>query len=99
MNPRIESGEHKMRYCGGIRISIVLTDRDEYVCLVSDDDDEVRVVVNSPKVITLALDSEEAFDDTARAALAFAIDERDNSFEDCDADDSGFVITREDPRS
>lgn len=94
----IETGEHKMRYCGNVRISIVLKHNDEYECVVADDEDEARVLVNPPaRLLTVAIDSDEAFDLVARAALAFVIDEKDSAFEGVHADDHGFKIERSDP--
>lgn len=98
MPAEIATGEHKMRYCGNVRISIVLTPRDQYEVQLSDGEDECSFTLNPPKVITDALDSEDSFDAIARAALAFAIDEVDSIFEGVEANDAGFWIRREDPR-
>lgn len=95
---KIESGEHRMRYCGNVRISIVLTPRDQYEVHLNDDEDDYHAVLNPPRFLQESLDSEDSFDAIARAALAFAIDDVDNAFEGVEASDAGFLIRREDLR-
>jgi hypothetical protein len=66
------AGETRMRYSGEIKVKVVLTARDQYVCQVTDDNgDEYIQVVEPPAILTDAIDSDEAFDRAARAAISF----------------------------
>lgn len=61
-----------MRYSGEITVSVVLTVTDQYRCTVVDDNgEEYKMVVNPPAILTDAIDSEEAFDRAAGAAISF----------------------------
>lgn len=88
-------GDIFKRRCGTVLIMIVLTAMDEYTVTLSDGDDEVGLVIHPPVVLTVSLDSEEAIDRVARAAMSFAVDQNPGSFQGADQDGSGWLISRE----
>lgn len=64
------------RYSGNVVVTMVYRDRfSDYACRVSSPDGARIVFVGTPGVLTMAVDCKEAFDDTARAAIAFVDDE------------------------
>ena len=69
------------RYSGQLRIRITYIDdsvngiEGYRCCVVRPDGKQVRVTVGSPRVLTHSVDSPEAFDSAAHAAIAFADDE------------------------
>ena len=71
-----------LRYCGEIRIRITYQDgpgNGRYRCYLTAGDTRTRsttITVNAPAYLSHAVDSPEAFDNAARAALAFARDDR-----------------------
>jgi hypothetical protein len=67
----------RFRYSGDAKITLTLQDNDSYRVVVETDCDASCITINSPKVLKHAIDSPEAFDDAARAAVAFALEERD----------------------
>lgn len=85
------------RWCGTVVIAIVLTANDEYTCTVVDGDDEVGLVIGPPAVLTTALDSDEAIDAVAHAAVSFATHEHPSTFSGAEMkeDASGWKIRRE----
>jgi len=69
----------RRRFSGALVVTIALTDDDAYRCRVADPSDPSVTwtgTIDPPAFLTRALDSSEAFDDAARAALAFCADER-----------------------
>lgn len=77
------------RYSGNVVVSVQLKHRqsppysDYYGCSVEDPHTRTYVEVGAPSVPTVAIDSEEAFDATARAAIAFATNECEQLGERC----------------
>lgn len=80
----MENADEWTRYSGDAVIGIVVHETAygaKYTCSVRGPNAEKALVqVGSPAVLTVAIDSEEAIDDAARAAIAFAQDE-DGGFE------------------
>lgn len=66
------------RYSGGLNINVRLRLAGNYGCTVSDSSSTVSVKVNPPACPEHAIDSSEAYDDAARAAVAFALEEKDD---------------------
>lgn len=67
-----------IRYSGSVRINVIWRDTD-YRCAISSPSGRYVVFVGAPAAgfgAGIAYDSPEAYDQTARAALAFAEDER-----------------------
>ena len=61
------------RYSGDVAVTIVYRDRDrDYACRVVSPDGQRIVFVGAPRLHGYAVDSKEAFDSVARAAIAFA---------------------------
>jgi len=66
------------RYSGRMKVTLTLMPGDTYRCIVRDGDGcGVSVTVGHPVVLQHATDSPEAFDDAARAAISFALMEKD----------------------
>lgn len=93
------------RYCGELRIRVTLLDPDwtppvyrttyEYRCAISaPGTDRCTIYVKAPAHLTAAVDSPEAFDNTARTALAFAADEGHDIGDHADFSDTGYAIRR-----
>lgn len=87
------------RYCGHWIINVKYSDRwDEYLCSIVHDADPHRVVtsvsVKPPAHLTQAVDSAQAYDDTAHAALSFVTADEKISESELDFTDSGFRIRR-----
>lgn len=95
-----------IRYCGSVTIRMTYRDATcDYACSVSYVDQKrvtVRVTVGEPAVITRAVDSSEAFDVVAHAAVSFA-DAEDRMIgqyaETKESIGSGWLITRKPQRS
>lgn len=91
------------RYSGKLKIRLAWDDReDRYSCKISGPDRTSSrdgfntsveyVTVGAPAVLTKAVDSPEAYDDAARAAIAFL---NDTSLQELAAlGDSGYLVTR-----
>jgi len=65
------------RYSGGARLRLTYKDgpgNGKYHVTITTNTDRVRLAVNAPAYLTVAVDSPEAFDNAARAAVAFATD-------------------------
>lgn len=64
------------RYCGSARVSLKFVDAtNQYRAVVSNRGERKTVYVGVPPASRLAVDSPEAFDQAAHAALSFAADE------------------------
>lgn len=64
------------RYSGNITVTITYVDaKDKYKATVSAGEQRGTVYVGPPRHLTRSVDSPEAFDDAARAAISFAGDE------------------------
>lgn len=84
------------RYCGllTLRLSYRDASNDYRVCIATNGYHLATVYVGTPAYLTHAVDSPEAYDETARAALAFAEDDG-GDLSDAAMDDSGYAVTRQ----
>jgi hypothetical protein len=84
------------RYCGGLTLRLTYRDREnDYRCFIAAPGAWTTIYVGSPAVLRHAVDSPEAFDDAAHAALSFAADEGREFVERLAAyTDSGWDIRR-----
>jgi len=85
------------RYSGRIAMRVVLREgmRDEYhVSIKLPNGDRETVVVGAPAHMRIAIDSPQAYDDAARAALAFAEHDGLDVAEHAEFDESSYVIRR-----
>lgn len=74
-----------VRYCGAVKITMRYQDKtSDYRCVVSVPGKVAPyvVIVGQPRVLNHAVDSKEAYDATAHAALSFAADDRWSDFEE-----------------
>jgi len=61
------------RYSGDVTVTMIYRDRtNDYACRVASASGRATVLVGAPAFLEHAVDSREAFDGTARAAIAFA---------------------------
>ena len=87
------------RYCGQLSLYIDI-DEDSYFVRISSPRPKgvariVKVIVGFPKMLRVAVDSSEAIDGAAHAALSFAQDdELDVDFDMAATTDQGWMITR-----
>ena len=83
------------RYCGllTLRLSYRDASNDYRVCIATNGYHLATVYVDSPAYLIHAVDSPEAFDAAARAALAFAADDG-TDLTGCDTDERGYAVTR-----
>lgn len=82
------------RYSGDLKISVQLTDRDDYKVTISRAGRNVwRGVVGAPRSLTHSLDSPTAFDNAAKAGLSFA-DDDGADVQSADSTDSGWHVSR-----
>lgn len=88
------------RYCGSVKIVCWLRTAphvlhgEQYECVISKKG-EGRLAteyVGLPAYLSKAIDSPEAYDEAARAALAFAVDEGKVDENDIDFDEEGIMI-------
>lgn len=105
-----------LRYCGEIKIRLTYRDASParpsapngfYVCVLrTESGRKTTVVVGAPAYLSHAVDSPEAFDEAARAALAFAVDDKGDRENNGDAvdwsafacfDDHGYYVSRSAP--
>lgn len=78
-----------LRYSGKLTIRVLWNDRGYYNASISSKGRNLwSGTVGAPKSSRVAVDSPEAYDDTASAALSFA------AHEGADVDDAGVEITR-----
>lgn len=84
------------RYCGNTKITCTYRDRTgDYRCTLSVGGKSRGVqIVGSPRHLTKAVDSPEAYDETVRAAIAFAVDDKQIDDSDIDHTDSGYDVHR-----
>lgn len=89
------------RYCGQVKINITLVPArhmphgEQYKCTLSNDGKRLGTVyVGAPIYLTKGLDSPEMYDETAGAAISFALDDEIITTTECDFDDSGNFIRR-----
>jgi hypothetical protein len=95
-----------LRYCGEIRIRITYLPRGihangSYRCfLKTESGASATIIVGAPTYLSHAVDSAKGFDDAARAALAFAVDEPESDT-DWSAfahfDEHGYYVSRSAP--
>jgi hypothetical protein len=107
-----------MRYSGAIAIRVTYLEpwcagtpapagrstraNGEYRCFLKASGYSVTIYVGAPAVLSLAVDSREAFDDAALASISFAVDESERGKHSADwaslaamkADGSGWLISR-----
>jgi hypothetical protein len=87
------------RYCGALRISVTWSDAaGEYKATVHTSDGRWQGGVRAPAVLQAAVDSPEAYDGAAHAAVTFAVEESHcaHLVEDAavNVDGSGWLIER-----
>lgn len=83
------------RYCGRVKILVLYTENEQYRCTFVVNGRRVGTeVVKAPASATYAVDSPQAYDDVAHAALSFAVEEGTIDESDCDFNDRGFRVRR-----
>jgi hypothetical protein len=84
------------RYSGDIKISIVYSDEEqEYACRLEADGERTEyTTVGEPKILEHAVDSPEALDTAAHAALSFALDDQRDIMDKAASTDSGWHVGR-----
>ncbi len=88
------------RVCGRVKINCVYRDRtSDYQCSLSVNGQRRGTeFVGIPRSLQVAVDSPKAYDDTAHAALSFALSEGKISEDELDLTDSGYRIQRGTPK-
>lgn len=86
-----------MRYSGAVSVAIRLQETAHgarYHCLVKDEDTTFKIELGSPVLLEQPIDSDEAYDQVARAAIGFAYDAT-GGFEQCayELDLSGVFVS------
>lgn len=83
------------RWCGNVRIYLTFNDAtNQYECDLFRNGFVGEQFIGRPPSSRLAADSAQAFDDAARAAVAFAVDDGMIDDSDLDSDGSGYAIWR-----
>jgi hypothetical protein len=85
------------RYSGKVTVSILWDDHDNrYAARVKADGSEqpIFVTVGAPKILEHAVDSPEAYDAAAKAAIAFADDDVPGTEEQAAFTESGYFVSR-----
>ena len=80
-----------IRYSGTLKIRVTVNARnDGWIARISEGGHHIgTATVSEPRATRIAIDSPEAFDGAARAAIAFT-----DGTEGADTDDTGIVVTR-----
>jgi hypothetical protein len=89
-----------LRYSGALRIRVTYVDpKAGYRCAISGDGIRRTIWVGAPNCLSHAVDSSEAFDETAHAALSFADDEDSGIGDKAAATPEGWHIGRSGPNA
>lgn len=85
-----------IRYCGHVKINCTYRDRQcDYRCALSIRGKQVGTqYVGEPRVLDHAVDSPQAYDSAAHAAIVFAIDDKQIFENDLDITAHGYGIKR-----
>lgn len=84
-----------IRYCGKVKIKCSFDDAaNQYVCRLYMGGHAGTQYVGVAPASRLAVDSPQAFDNAARAAVSFALDDKQIDESECDYGDGGPTIRR-----